>query len=721
MLVFIKTLKNVITIEVSRTDTIENLKTKIEDKEGINIEQQQLVFSSKTLVNDKTLEEYNIEKESTIYLILRLTGTKKVIIKSLDGQRSFELELRSSERIKDVKIQIENIEKIPQDQQCLMYNHKKLEDDKLVSEYNLENGSIINLVQILNGTLEITIKLIPNNTLIKLNIGILETLQKLKLAIKEKVNIPVEKQRLVFNGKLLDDDEKIVQKYNIEQDSVINLISNSAGNQDTDSNSIKKVTIQILMPAQSFIINILDSETIKAVKFKIQYLKNILQEKQCLIYKGEKLSNDKKVSECNIQNDSTINLIVLNVEVFDIQIKLPNDRTTMFSFAASTTINEVKMKISEIEGIRIDEQILIYGGVNLDDARSIEFYNLQQGSQLRLVLKQTNKTEELDIFIKQVDGGVFTLKIDSAKTIFELKVKITEQKGIPIETLTLIFSHKILESFKKLSDCKITDGSVVVIFELKGEFSPQAGIFTSAFVDFSIPTNALNTRTTFLVKESNENLKVPLNVLKNTPVFKMEPFSLKFNVPVGMRFKNLEYNDTCLFILENEENNKILNKWTCFYPTKIDDSTFEFKVTSFGFFFLGRINIKTNNPLKPYQQVYSGLNYLVNCEDATCECNAHLTVIPSQKGFDKYQPNIDIDMGYIKCPICDEAINEIESIKNVVLFQAEGHIDFKQNIENSKLQTVQFHSNDEKKLILFGDDEMRDAYTSLIIKVKNLN
>ena len=278
---------------------------------------------------------------------------------------------------------------------------------------------IINLVQILNGTLEITIKLIPNNTLIKLNIGILETLQKLKLAIKEKVNIPVEKQRLVFNGKLLDDDEKIVQKYNIEQDSVINLISNSAGNQDTDSNSIKKVTIQILMPAQSFIINILDSETIKAVKFKIQGLKNILQEKQCLIYKGEKLSNDKKVSECNIQNDSTINFIVLNVEVFDIQIKLPNDRTTMFSFAASTTINEVKMKISEIEGIRIDEQILIYGGVNLDDTRSIEFYNLQQGSQLRLVLKQTNKTEELDIFIKQVDGGVFTLKIDSAKTIFD--------------------------------------------------------------------------------------------------------------------------------------------------------------------------------------------------------------------------------------------------------------------------------------------------------------
>jgi ubiquitin C len=716
MLIFIKTLTNIITIEVSRTDTVENLKTKIEDKEGVKVEEQQLVFSGKKLENEKTLEEYNIEKESMIYLILHLTGPKKVIVKSLNDKK-FELELRGSDRIKDVKIKIENIENIPLDQQCLMYNHKKLEDDKQVSEYNLENGSIINLVQILNGTLEITIKLIPNNTQINLNIGILENLKRLKSAIKEKVNIPLEQQRLVYNGMLLQDDEKLLQEYNIEQNSVINLVNSSAGNQDTATPGVKKVTIQFLMPGQNFILNIEDSETIQDVKVKIQNLKNIPHEKQCLIYKGIKLSNDKKVSECTIQNDSTINLVVLNIETFDIQIKLLNDETVTFQYAASVTIKEVKMKILEIKDIPIDKQNLIFGGVILDDTRSIEFYNLQQGSQLRLVLNHTI-TEELDIFIKKVDGGVFTLKIDSTKTIFELKTKINGQIGIPIEGLTLIFSQKILENSKKLSEYKITDGSVVIIFESKGEFSAQAGIFTSAFIDFSIPANALNTRTTFLVKESNENLKIPLNVLKITPIFRMEPFSLKFNVPIGMRFKNLEHNDTCLFILENEGNDKVLNKWTCCYSTKIEITTFEFKVASSGFFFLGRISLKTYNPLKAYQLVHSGLNYVVNCEDTACECNTQLTVIPSKQDFDKHQPNNDIDLGFLKCPICDETINDIESIKNIVLFQSEGNIDFKRNIENSKLQTVQFDLNDPKTIILFGDDEMRDAYTSLSIKVK---
>jgi hypothetical protein len=56
MLVFIKTEKNVIPIEVSTTDTVENLKIKIEAQEGSLIEQQHLEFCGKNLENDKRLE-----------------------------------------------------------------------------------------------------------------------------------------------------------------------------------------------------------------------------------------------------------------------------------------------------------------------------------------------------------------------------------------------------------------------------------------------------------------------------------------------------------------------------------------------------------------------------------------------------------------------------------------------------------------------------------------
>ena len=449
-----KSTGEIITLQVELLDTIEFVKAKIQSKEGTPAIQQTLMFAGKYLMDECTLFKCNIQRESTLHLVLKLIQNILIFVKTLTGE-TITLEVATSDTIENVKNMIDKKEDIPPDLQTLMFHEIQLEDGHTLCEYNVQNGNELHLSFRLRKVMQIFVKILNTGKTITIEVETSDTIENLKYRIQDKTGIPPDQQRLLFTGELLENTHTILY-YNIQHDFTIQLVC-------TGNSMVKLSQMLIIVTALTGLnitLEVKQSSTIEHLKFMIQDKEGILPDQQMLLFDGAPLENKHTLNDYHIQNGSIVTL-VSGSHGMRIFVKTHIGDIIKLRVKSSDTIKNIKNKIYKKECTPPDKQVLTFNGKQLKNEHTLYGYNIQHESTLNLEYRVSMHYKL--IFIKTLTGKI-TLEVQTSDTIENIKIEIQGKINTPLHRQKLVFAGKELANILTLSECNIQNWSILHLY-----------------------------------------------------------------------------------------------------------------------------------------------------------------------------------------------------------------------------------------------------------------
>ncbi|GJX38574.1 polyubiquitin 10 [Tanacetum coccineum] len=273
--IYVKTLTvKPISLEVKSSDTIGDVKVKITDMVGVPPFNQNFFFVGEELLDDdRTLYDYHIRSESTLFLVPVCRGRMKIYVETVGGN-TIPLDVISRYTIGEVKSLIQDKEGIPTHNQTLVYAGRKLGNSRTLVYYLIQNEATLRLVDntsVRTVPMQIHVKIVATGKTILLQVETFDTINSVKSKIQSQEDIPYEQQRLFLPQIQLKDDCTLADYY-IQNGSTLHL-------------AVTLIKIANKTPVgKSVALHVDSSHTISNVKAKIQYKENIPRVGQKLIH-----------------------------------------------------------------------------------------------------------------------------------------------------------------------------------------------------------------------------------------------------------------------------------------------------------------------------------------------------------------------------------------------------------------------------------------------------